>query len=506
MGRLSGHLGQGLRRSGGAIFLFLACLCQPVQAQDITLTSRDGALSVSGSLNSYDGEFYRIASPYGPLTIDAAAVICEGPACPELTAPKAVIRVSGDDAAGSALLPPLIAAFARAKGLDLRSKAGAPTLLLQPGTGTVLAEFSFSPLPPEAARSALADVTADLVVARFVPVDTPARVLALDALVPIVSPENPTPRLSTADLAAALAGKVKNWSDIGGPDMPVVLHGLDRGSDLAAALAARLGEPPEFAQTHADLASLAAAVARDPWALAMTGRAEQGAARAIPLADSCGFVLDPSPLSVKAEDYPLTLPVYLITPPRRLPLLAREFLDFLAMPDAQTAMTEAGFVARDVESAPLEGNGARLINAIKSAPDEAALPTLQRLASAMEGAKRLSLTFRFEDGSDELDLVSQNNLTDLAQRLEAGQFDGADLRLVGFAADTGDADADYAAAAGLANGVLAALSAAAPSVAAEKLPTVDAFGAAMPMACDTTNAGVRLNRRVELWLRGNLRP
>jgi phosphate transport system substrate-binding protein len=73
--------------------------------------------------------------------------------------------------------------------------------------------------------------------------------------------------------------------------------------------------------------------------------------------------------------------------------------------------------------------------------------------------------------------------------------------LAGFTANTGDADADMAASEGLAASVLAALQPLAPDVDAKYWPTIDAFGAALPMACDTTGAGKRLNRRVELWLR-----
>jgi phosphate transport system substrate-binding protein len=54
---------------------FAVLLPNLAAAQDITLTSRDGALSISGSLQGYDGEFFRIDSAYGPLTIDAQGVI-----------------------------------------------------------------------------------------------------------------------------------------------------------------------------------------------------------------------------------------------------------------------------------------------------------------------------------------------------------------------------------------------------------------------------------------------
>ncbi len=488
-------------RSLGAIFALYIGGLAPAAAQDVTLTSRDGALAVSGQLTSYDGEFYRIASEFGPLTITSASVICDGPACPDLTAPKAVIRITGDLAAGAALLPPVIAAFAQTRGYDLRlpSTSAQPTLLLQSGTQNVLAEITFTPRSAEAARSAMADSSADLVVARFAPLDSAANLLALDALVPIVSARNPIARLSTADLAAALSGEVTNWSQIGGGDMPVVLHGLDKDSDLTAALSARLGARVAAVQSHPDMSALAAAVASDPWALAMTGRTNAAPARILPLTDSCGFVLDPSPMAVKTDDYPLTLPVYMLTPTRRLPLLTREFLEFLSLPAAQTAIASAGFVARDIETAPLGGDGARLINAIKAASDGDALPRLQKLAFAMDGADRVSFSFRFEDDTRELDLASTQHLTDLAQHIAAGRMAGRAMQLVGFVPNTGDADADYAASVLLAESVLDLLTALAPDLPSSDWPSIEGYGAGLPLACDTTAAGKRLNRRVELW-------
>ena len=72
-------------------------------AQDVTLTAREGGLRLEGTLQGFDGEFYRIDTSYGQLTVDAQGVICDGPGCPELTAPLAVIRFVGAPDAGMAL-------------------------------------------------------------------------------------------------------------------------------------------------------------------------------------------------------------------------------------------------------------------------------------------------------------------------------------------------------------------------------------------------------------------
>lgn len=483
-----------------AAFVFSGGLSGQAVAQDVTLTSRDGALEISGTLQGFDGEFYRIDSRYGLLTVDAQGVLCDGPACPDLTAPKATIRVVGAGEMGLALMPPLVTAFAKAQGLTLTTPDGV-TVLTDPATAKVLAEFSFQPLGPADAREALKAGRAELMLAAATEPAFNERAIGLDALVPVVAPDNPLPVISTPDLARALAGEIANWAEVGGPDMPLVLHGLSAETDLQRALVARLGREIPASVTHDSLSALAAAVAKDPWALAVTGRATVGAARVLGLADSCGFPLLPTALAVKAEDYPLSLPVYFLTPRRRLPLIAREFLEFLATPAAQTAVEAGGFVGRAVTRQPMTADGLRLINAIQGAGEETTLADLKRLVDLMDGADRVSLTFRFADGTLDIDAHSRENLADLARLLESGQFDGQTLILAGFSDGSGQARANFDLSLDRAYRVLLALKEAAPTLPEDRLPRVVAFGEALPMACDETAAGRRLNRRVELWLK-----
>lgn len=482
--------------------LFLA-LGTHAWAQDVTLTAREGGLQLEGVLQGFDGAFYRISTSYGALTVDAQGVICTGPGCPELTAPFASLRFVGAPDAGRALVPGLMAAFAAQRGLAYRVMPGDDfaAVLSDPLNGNPLAEISFVPMLPDAAGQALADGAAEFAVASALDPALGNRAMAMDALIPVVAADNTVPVISSRDLAAVLSGEITNWQAVGGPDMPIVLHGLGPDTDLQRALAARLGREVKAEVLHPDQATLAAAVAADPYALAIMGISAQGPARRLPLTDSCGFPLLPTPMAVKAEDYPLSLPIYLLTPRRRLPLIAREFMEFLAMPPAQTVIAAAGYVDRAPESQPMTADGLRLINAIQGAGDEVGLADLQALVRQMAGADRVSLTFRFQDGSSALDANSQQNLTDLAQMLEAGAFADKELIFAGFSDGSGDAAGNLALAQERAEGVAGALVEAAPDLAADRVPRVVAFGEVLPMACDTTTVGRGLNRRVELWLR-----
>lgn len=76
-----------------------------VAAQDVTLVSRDGSIEISGRLLSFDGDYYRIDSTYGVLTLDGSAVVCEGTGCPDLSAFVADVSFSGARSMGAVLIP-----------------------------------------------------------------------------------------------------------------------------------------------------------------------------------------------------------------------------------------------------------------------------------------------------------------------------------------------------------------------------------------------------------------
>jgi phosphate transport system substrate-binding protein len=480
----------------------------PLAAQDVTLIAREGGIVLTGTLQGYDGEFYRIETSYGLLTVDGEGVICDGPACPDLVAPRAVIRVVGAADLGRLLLPELFRAFAEQRGLLYLAVSDDPyrAVILDPESQSELADLGFDPLGPAAAAVALQDGTADLKLGFLPDPDLATHSLAMDGLVAITAPDNPTPRLSTADLARILGGEIDNWAAVGGPDMPLVLYALDPETDMQAALSARLGLPVAADVLHQGQTDLARAVALDPWAIAVTGRSFTLPARPIPMTDSCGFPLLPTPLAVKAEDYPLAMPLMIQTPKRRLPLMTREFLNFLRTPTAQAVVAANGFIDRSVSRQPMTADGMRLINAIKGAGEDVTLDDLKRLADLMDGADRLSLTFRFEDGSSTLDARSLDNLADLAQLIAAGQFRNQRLVLAGFSDGSGPAEANLALAIERAARVAQELAAVAPDLDPADLPLVEGFGEALPLACDETAIGRQLNRRVELWVLPDFAP
>ncbi|MCA0996006.1 phosphate ABC transporter substrate-binding/OmpA family protein [Alloyangia pacifica] len=496
-------------------------------AQDVTLRSRDGGIELNGTMLGFDGEFYRIDSRYGELTVDSSGVLCEGVGCPSLTDFVAEMRISGAATMGDLLMPALIESFVQRNDYTVTrstlAEGGTRFTLSDPER--VIGRFDVAPSSTDEGFADLLADEADIAIAlrAIRPTEQElaraaglgdlsepnrSRVLALDALIPVVAPDNPVGAVTLPDLAHVLSGEIDNWQALGGPDAPIVLHLPPEGSGLVQALEDRLLQPPSLSlrsaetKRHATAPELAEAVTGDPLGLGFISAAEVGNARPLVLTGSCGFHLRGTRQAIKTEDYPLTMPVFVYLPARRLPKLAREFLEFTRSAPAQIVIRRAGFVDQAPEELPLDAQGDRLANAVQVAEGEEGLGELKRLVTTLAPMRRLTTSFRFEPNSARLDAQSRSNVQQLARALELGDYDGRTLVFVGFSDGQGPAAGNLEIAAERAASVRDAVRSAAEAtdLAGITLET-DAFGEAMPMACDETVWGRQVNRRVEVWLR-----
>ncbi|SDN81270.1 phosphate transport system substrate-binding protein [Lutimaribacter pacificus] len=508
--------------------LFLVWGAVGAVAQDVTLTSRDGSVEITGTLLGFDGEFYRVDTVYGELTVDGSGVLCEGPGCPNLTAFVAELRMSGAETMGAVLMPALVEAFAQRSGLFATRQEDEPArityLLRDKAQGQLVGRFHIHATNTDEGFADLLVNEADIVMSlrEVRPAEVAraqeagmgdlrgrgrVRVLALDALVPVVAPDNPVGTITTPDLARVFSGQIDNWQALGGPDAPITLHLRDARSGLGQAVVDRLLRPigadlAEGAVRHTTNAALAEAVTRDPFGLGLASAAAVGGAKPLALSGDCGFSLRAERRNVKTEDYPLTAPLFLYLPARRLPSLARDFMSYLRGPQAQLVIRRAGFVDQTPEEIPIDAQGNRFANAIARAGDETGLMDLQRMVSVLSPHKRLTTTFRFEPGSTRLDAQSRSNVEQLARALEAGVYDTRDLLFVGFSDGEGSARINSEIAGRRAETVRGAVIAAAETANLSRIGLgVDAFGEAMPMACDDSAWGRLVNRRVEVWVR-----
>lgn len=499
-----------------------------VFAQDVTLTSRDGGVEIVGSLLGYDGEFYRVQSVYGVLTVDGSGVLCAGPGCPDLDSFIAEITISGASTIGNTLMPALINAFAVHQNYSAEriivSDREFEYVLSESPSNRIAARFSikinssdegFADLLAEetdiamSLREVLPDEIIRGVQAGLGRFSSPGqnRVIALDALVPVVSPRNPVAEISLNKLSQVFSGDITNWQDLGGIDAPIVLHFRNEGSGVTNLFLEKIILPAgkglaSGMQRHGTNSDLVVAVARDPFAIGLSTLSEPGNARPLTLVGGCGFKSGAEPEALKSEDYPLTAPLFLYLKGQRLPAVGREFMRFTQSPAAQISVLRAGFVDQAIARTPIDRQGDRLANAILNAGDEVSLEALQDMVSALDGWRRLSVTFRFRDGSPDLDAQSRSNVVLLARALESGTIGSEELTFVGFSDGMGPAAANKRLSLRRAASVRKAVQQEAATADQARISLkVKGFGEAMPMACDDTDWGRQVNRRVEVWSR-----
>ena len=488
-----------MRRAVAVLILSMAGF--PAVGQDVTLSSRDGSIEIAGTLLSFDGEFYRVDTAFGALTVDGSGVTCAGPGCPKLTDYLAEIALAAPSGLAQSLAPGLIAAFAAEEGYDLRAATDGQTQvfeLFEPGAETPAGRFTVTPTGTAGAAQRRLGEGADLVLTRS---EGPgAEVVALDALVPVVARDNPLPSITLDAVSQLVFGQISDWSHLGGHTMPVVLTLPMPGSPARDLLTSAF--PGDWVGMLS-VGDPAALVAGDPFALGFAPLTEARGVRAVPLEGPCGIPKAATAETLKTEEYPLVLPVYLHAREGRLPRIGREFFAFARSPAAQDAVVAAGFVDQSLAVVPFAAQGDRLAEAVLTGASAAGLAGVQQMVADLRDYGRLTVAFRFRDGSSELDTHSRSNVALMADALDRGQFDGADLIVAGFSDGQGDAASNLRLSRQRARAVREAILAAmAPPIRdAARAMEVKGYGEASPIACDEVDWGSRLNRRVEIWVR-----
>ena len=487
----------------GVVLGVIAAL--PVRAGEVTLHADEGDLSIDGRLVSYDGAFYTLETTFGPLTLHADRVRCEGDGCPQAGAPAVELNFAGAPLIGAELMPALIEGFARAHDMrtyrEIHGDGDSTHVLLDP-TGALRARTRLTLSDSDGGLIALLDGRADVAMSLDILRDDDLRVreIARDALVPAVAAQNELGAISVPLLADTLAGKIRDWDGLGRDTQGrVALHLYPAASGIQQALEAQLLGPEglplaDEVRRHPDAATLADALAADPDGLGLALASRPGATHGLTLAGDCAHPSRPTQHAIRSGDYPLLLPLYLHTRAERLAPIARDFLDYLASDTAAGTIRRAGFV----DLAPR-----RFLDPVYALqPDDATKPaprpTLPASASP-PGAERVTTTIRFESGSAQLDAMAMDAVARLADALADGLHGRRSLVFAGFTDATEAADdlVDDRAAV-VRDAVRAALRARGLGDLETEIATPEGLP---PAACDDSAAGRAVNRRVEIWLR-----
>ena len=337
-------------------------------------------------------------------------------------------------------------------------------------------------------------------------------VVALSALAILVHPRNPVPALSTQQIREVFIGKYTSWAQLGGAsNTPIGLASMDASSDDAIRFCrgffgtdnteACVAAMPRMVVGRFSIPEeLADAVAGTPAGIGFSGAEFRRNARVLPLATECGTTADPTAFKIKAEEYPLTQRRYIYTAPdRKLPADIADFVAMIVGSTGQDAVAAAGLSDLSVGVSD-EDYGALRLDSARDALDggktKIRIPTFRALEGVMAESDRLSLTFRFQRGSNILDSRGEADLGRLVQVLKDDRYARRKATLIGFSSAAGDYDVNRDLSLERANALRQRL-------IALGLNGIDAIGVgpAAPVACNLDAASSALNQRVEIWLR-----
>ncbi|MCD8511747.1 MAG: phosphate ABC transporter substrate-binding protein PstS family protein [Bacillus sp. (in: Bacteria)] len=169
--------------------------------------------------------------------------------------------------------------------------------------------------------------------------------IAIDGIAIIVNPDNPMTELTLEEVTNIFAGKITNWSEVGGENVDIVVVSREDGSGTRGAFTdIVLGDEEliESALIHNSTGGVLSAVAGDPYAI---GYASVGA-----MSDTVkGLAIDgfePTDDNIKSGDYTVSRPYnYAVNEEAELSNLAQAFLDFVLSEEGQAVVVENGYVS-----------------------------------------------------------------------------------------------------------------------------------------------------------------
>lgn len=310
------------------------------------------------------------------------------------------------------------------------------------------------------------------------------QVIAIDGLAIILNPQNPLNTLNTEQLAQIFNGEVSLWEDVGGVGGAIHLYARDDQSGtydtFKELVLNRRGKPlAATAKRFESSEALSDAVSHDPHGIGFIGLPYVRQAKALAIVDGDSQPMLPVTSLIATEDYPLSRRLYFYLPPSNRNPWAKALVDFTQSGKGQATVAANGFIAQQVQAIAVE--------------PRASMP--EGYQTIVRDAQRLSVNFRFEEGSASLDNKARQDLQRVVAYLKShGKLD-KQVTLVGF----GDAKNDPQRAA-----LLSKLRAMAVRRELVKsgvvLRDIRGFGAQMPVAANTADEGRIKNRRVEVWV------
>lgn len=187
--------------------------------------------------------------------------------------------------------------------------------------------------------------TKEIAVARESGINPVEHVVANDGIALVLHRDNPVKELTIAQIKAIFTGKIENWSEVGGPSMPIVVISRDVSSgtfEVFNSLVLGGGKVKEGSLMLASNNAVASTVANTPGAIGYAGLGYL--TEEIKAIKVNGIM--PTTATIQDKSYPVARTLHMYTngnPKGNVKL----FLDFVKSPAGQKIVEEQGFISVD---------------------------------------------------------------------------------------------------------------------------------------------------------------
>ena len=307
-------------------------------------------------------------------------------------------------------------------------------------------------------------------------------IISLDGVAIIINKNNPLNSLTLLQLAKIFSGKINNWKQLGGEDLSINVYARDTNSgtwDSFKSLVFSDGDHAlsPNASRYQSSSKLSDLIAKDKAGIGFIGLPYVNNSKALSIAASVSSpAIYPTQFTVSTEDYPLSRRLYLYVPASSSEFIKR-FTHFLTSAAGQKIVEQVGLVSQNIQLQGIYPN--------KQAP--------QIYNDYGEIAQRLSLNFRFQQGSNQLDSKGKEDLLRVVEYIR--QHAGLRVVLMGFSDPSEEQNKQYQLSLKRAQIVEGELQARGLNITA-----VEGFGSQLPIASTKTVIGRSKNRRVEVWV------
>jgi len=370
------------------------------------------------------------------LTVTVTALLLLTCGAATAQSAKTLFRLTGSNTIGADLAPAQVKSYLHAIGathiaqrsageqhwIDARlqgQQVVVPIIALGSSTGFQALEDGSADIAMASRKIKPKEVR---MLARFGDVTGPQaeHVIGLDALVVAVHKDNPVSRLSIDQLAQIYRGEIRNWAQLGGPNLPIRPLHRDTESGTRATFDGEVfggnrAAAPFVAEVSGNHETRAV-IERDRAAIGYLPFADAEGLHKVAIKSGDLAAVVPDRGIIATEDFPLTRRLYLYRNPRRFDAHVDAFIQFVESQQGQQVVADVGFI----NLTPV---------ALEVAPYANAPENYRQL---MEHGSRLSISFRFADGSTELDNRALRDLHRLQAFMAEEENRDLSLTLVGF--------------------------------------------------------------------------